>query len=93
MTRNAYELLALIFAFRTFKCPELTPRPTDLRIHPGFSDALDYLIDSGYVIVSWMSQEVPHGNRQGLNSIYHHGLEILAITEDGIIALGSSYKI
>jgi len=88
MTSSAYELLALVFACKALNCPELSPRPYNLRTDPKFSDALDFLIDSGYVTVSWMSPNFRHPERRIVNSAFNPGLEIIGITDEGVVALG-----
>jgi len=89
MNSCAYELLAIIFAFKTFHCPELIPRPQDLRADPRFSDALDFLIDSGFVTVSLMNHDHACVSAGTSAICVKPSVEVISITRDGVQALGA----
>jgi hypothetical protein len=89
----AIELLRIIHSCEERDRPELIPKPGLVRTDPKFSEALDYLLDCGYVRVIWVT------NSQGQNPGGKHGAcilnadaDLLTITESGIRQLLKHYE-
>lgn len=51
MNYCAYELLSLVYDCEYIEHPEMIPSPARIRKDPEFSDALDYLLDQGFIEV------------------------------------------
>lgn len=89
MTSCAYELLTLIYTSRVLRCPDFIPRPRDIRIDPKFSDALDFLLDSGLVTVSWHKNEYRWSVEEMDQSASGQMCEVLTVTEDGLTLINA----
>ena len=80
MKHHALQLMQIIDSYEQRHCPDFNPRPALIRLNPAFSDALDFLLDSGYVKVIWNTG--PPGSSSNAD-IFDSDSDILVLTERG----------
>jgi hypothetical protein len=88
MNYCAYELLNIVYACECIGHPEMIPSPKKIRMDAEFSDALDYLLDSGYLIACKSRHSDRHVEVLAVGlGFFDFTMESLTITPAGIAAL------
>lgn len=88
MNYCAYELLSIVYTCECIGHPEMIPSPRKIRMDPEFSDALDFLLDNGYVIACKARHSENHVEVLAVGlGIFDFTMESLTITPHGTNAL------
>ncbi|MCX6647398.1 MAG: hypothetical protein NTY09_13725 [bacterium] len=80
MKHHSLHLLQIIDSCEQSDRPDFIPRPELIRRDPLFSDALDFLLDAGYVKVIWNNGAADSGSDVDL---FNADSDMLKITERG----------
>jgi hypothetical protein len=80
MKHHSLQLMQIIDSCEQSNRPDFIPRPEIIRRDPLFSDALDFLLDSGYVKVIWEYSAAESGSDVDL---FNADSDMLVITEKG----------
>ncbi len=93
MNYCAYLLLSIIHDGERSNRPELIPCPRKIRMDPEFSDALDILLDDGYVEVRSPGYFQDHNEWPSSDTgFFDPEMETLVMTKKGIAALTREEK-
>jgi len=88
MNYAAYEILSIVDECEGIDHAEMIPSPQKLRLDPEFAEALDFLLEKGYVQVCKMRCTLHHMEDLAIDiGIFRPGEDSLTITPEGLIAL------
>lgn len=88
MNYAAYEILSIVDECEGIDHPEMIPGPQKIRLDPEFSQALDFLLQKGYLQVCKSRHSTHHDENLAIElDIFRPGEDSLTITPTGIKAL------
>jgi len=84
MNCAAYEILSIVDECEAIDHPEMIPSPQKVRLDPQFGDALDSLLENGYVEVCKARHSTHHDENLAIDlGIFDPNSESLTITPRG----------
>ncbi len=94
MERCALQILNIVHSLESIHRQDMIPSPFILRTDPQLSNALDDLLDNGYLEVVWTGFDpMAPANSNKLGSACNPGMESLFITSTGFEALVRERKV
>jgi hypothetical protein len=88
MNYCAYEILMIIDDYESIDHPEMIPSPQRVREDKEFSEALDWLLEQGYVKICKARYSTHHDVQVGIGlGFFNPDSDSLTITASGIEAL------
>jgi hypothetical protein len=93
MNYCAFEILSIIDECEGMDHPEMIPSPQKVRLDPEFAEALDWLIEQGFVEVCPSRHSSHHDESLAIEcGFFHPGTDSLTITPSGTAALEEDAK-
>jgi hypothetical protein len=88
MNYCAFEILSIVDDCEGIDHPEMIPSPQKIRQDPEFAEALDWILEHGYVEICKSRHSTHHDEELGIElGFYTPGTDSLTITPSGVIAL------